>query len=278
MVSMEQAESPFKIPFGFFGFENAINALTVSWFVTLLLLALFLITRSRLKQVPTGLQNFFEMIVDMVQNLAEPIVGRHSSFFFPLFFYLFVFIFFSNLMGLIPGFMSPTSRVDVNVGMALIVFLSTHVWGIKEKGILKYLAHFLPPPIKVEPGAGIALKIVMKTIYILLCFMLPVIHVMGEVVKPVSLTMRLFGNIMGKEKILAVSIVLIMAFWGDTFLSKFFSVMPGLLRVVIVVLGVLVSFLQAFVFMLLAMVFIGGAVQSHEEHEEGHSEGVAARG
>lgn len=276
MVSMEQAESPFKIPFGFFGFENAINALTVSWFVTLLLFALFFITRGRLKQVPTGLQNFFEMIVDLVQNLAEPIVGRHAAFFFPLFFYLFVFIFFSNLMGLIPGFMSPTSRVDVNVGMALIVFFSTHVWGIKEKGVLKYLAHFLPPPIKVDPSSGIVLKVVMKTIYVLLCLMLPVIHLMGELVKPVSLTMRLFGNIMGKEKILAVSIVLMMAFWGDTLISRFFSVMPGLLRVVIVVLGVLVSFLQAFVFMLLAMVFIGGAVQEHE-HEENPA-GEAAHG
>jgi F-type H+-transporting ATPase subunit a len=273
---METAESPIFIPFGFFGLANAINPLTVSWFVSLLLLSLFLLTRTRLKLVPTGLQNFFEMVVDFVQDLSEPLVGRHSAFFFPLFFYLFLFIFFSNLMGLIPGSMSPTSRVDVNVGMALIVFFSTHIWGIKEKGLLTYLAHFLPPPIKVDPNSGTGLKIMMKTIFILLCFMMPLIHLVGEVVRPVSLTMRLFGNMMGKEKILAVSIILMTAFWGDSLVSKFFAVTPGLLRVVIVVLGVLVSFIQAFVFMLLAMVYIGGAVQKHEEHEEEHEEPAKA--
>ncbi len=268
---METAESPLVIPFGFWGLSNAINPLTVSWFVTLLLFTLFLLARFNLKPVPTGLQNFFEMVVDFVQDLSEPLVGRHAPFFFPLFFYLFLFIFFSNLMGLIPGSMSPTSRVDVNVGMALIVFLSTHFWGVKEKGLLPYLSHFLPPPIKVDPNAGTGLKVMMKSIFILLCFMMPVIHLVGELVRPVSLTMRLFGNMMGKEKILAVSIILMTAFWGDSLISKFFAVTPGLLRVVIVVLGVLVSFIQAFVFMLLAMVYIGGAVQQHGEHAEGEA-------
>lgn len=267
---MEQAESPLFIPFHLFGIENGINALTVSWFVSLLLLSLFLITRSNLRLVPSGLQNFFELVVDFVNDLAQPLVGRHANFFFPLFFYLFLFLFFSNLMGLIPGLMSPTSRVDVNVGMALIVFFSTHVWGVKEKGILGYLSHFLPPKIDVDPKAGLALKVMMKSIYIILCFLMPVLHVVGELVKPVSLTMRLFGNMMGKEKILGVSIMLVFAFWGDSFLSKMFALAPAMLRVLITVLGVFVSFIQAFVFMLLAMVYIGGAVQSHEEHAEGH--------
>lgn len=265
---MEQAESPIFIPFHMFGIENGINALTVSWFVSLLLLTLFLVTRSNLKQVPTGLQNFFELVVDFVNDLAVPLVGRHANFFFPLFFYLFLFLFFSNLMGLIPGLMSPTSRVDVNVGMALIVFFSTHVWGVKEKGVLGYLSHFLPPKIDVDPKSGLAIKVMMKSIYIILCFLMPVLHLVGELVKPVSLTMRLFGNMMGKEKILGVSIMLVFAFWGDGFLAKVFAMAPAMLRILITVLGVFVSFIQAFVFMLLAMVYIGGAVQSHEEHVE----------
>lgn len=265
---MESAETPLFIPFHLFGLDNAINPLTVSWFVTLLLMGFFLTVRANLKVVPSGLQNFFEMVYDFVHDLAEPLVGRHTSFFFPLFFYLFTFIFFSNLMGLIPGSMSPTSRVDVNVGMALVVFLSTHVWGVKEKGLFGYLAHFLPPPIKVDPSSGIVIKIMMRAIYIALLFMMPAIHLVGEMVKPVSLTMRLFGNMMGKEKILAVSVLLMMAFWGDSLISKIFAVTPGLLRIMITVLGVFVSFIQAFVFMLLAMVYIGGAVESHAEHEK----------
>ena len=102
------------------------------------------------------------MIIDFVQDMAEPQVGKHAPFFFPLFFYLFLFIFFSNLMGLIPGSMSPTSRVDVNVGMALIVFLSTHYFGIKEKGLKKYLSHYLPPPISVDPQSALWLKIMIR--------------------------------------------------------------------------------------------------------------------
>src|SRR5580658_5069606 len=103
MITMEQAESPFKIPFGFWGLENGINPLTVSWLVSLIFLSLFLMVRNNLKLVPTGFQNFFEMIVEFVQNLAEPLVGKHAAFFFPLFFYIFLFVFFSNLAGLIPG-------------------------------------------------------------------------------------------------------------------------------------------------------------------------------
>jgi F-type H+-transporting ATPase subunit a len=266
MVSMEQAESPFKIPFGFLGLENAINVLTVSLFVFCLLMVLFLLARRHLKPVPTGLQNFFEMVIDFIQGLAEPLVGRHAPFFFPLFFYLFLFVFFSNLMGLVPGSVSPTSRVDVNVGMALIVFLSTHFFGIKERGLKAYLAHFLPPPIPVEPKAALWLKIMMWTISAGLLVMMPAIHVVGELVRPVSLTMRLFGNMMGKEKILAVTILLMAVLWNISPLFKAFSVFPFVLRVLIVVLGVFVSFIQAFVFMFLSMVYIGGAIRDHEEH------------
>jgi len=264
---MESAESPLFIPFGFLGLDNAINPLTVIWFLTILLFVLFAIIKANLKIVPSGLQNFFEMIIDFVWNLAEPLVGRHAAFFFPLFFYLFIFIFFSNLLGLIPGSMSPTSRVDVNLGMALIVFLSTHFWGIKEKGLLAYLAHFLPPTVRAEDSAPLVLKVMMKLIYAALCVMMPMIHLVGEVVKPVSLTMRLFGNMMAKEKVLAVSIVLMMIFWSMPGFKPF-SAFPFFLRVFIVILGVFVSFVQAFVFMLLAMVYIGGAVQSHDEHAE----------
>jgi F-type H+-transporting ATPase subunit a len=272
-MNIETAESPISIPFAFLGMNNLINVETVALFVFVLLMCLFLISRRNLKKVPTGLQNFFELSIEFVQDLADPIVGKHAPFFFPLFFYLFFFIFFSNLMGLIPGLVSPTSRVDVNIGMALIVFLSTHFWGIKEKGFFKYFAHFLPPKVSADPKASIVLKIMMNVIYFALCLMMPFIHLAGELIKPVSLTMRLFGNMMGKEKVLAVSIILMMFFWAGSPVFKCISAFPFFLRIFIVVLGVFISFIQAFVFMLLAMVYIGGAVQ---EQEHGHEEGAEA--
>jgi F-type H+-transporting ATPase subunit a len=108
----------------------------------------------------------------------------------------------------------------------------------------------------------------MNVIYLALLIMMPFIHLAGEVIKPVSLTMRLFGNMMGKEKVLGVCIILVLFFWNGSPMFKVMSSFPFLLRIAIVVLGVFISFIQAFVFMLLAMVYIGGAVQSHEEHEE----------
>jgi F-type H+-transporting ATPase subunit a len=279
---MHAAEYPIIIPFHFLGFDNLINPVTFSWLAFLIIFLLMWIAKLHPKTVPTGIQNFVELVIEFVENMSGPIVGKHAPFFFPLFFTLFMFIFFSNLMGLIPGLVSPTSRVDVNVGMALIVFFSTHVWGIKQKGILTYLAHFLPPKMEVDPKSSLMLKIMMKGIYYILCLMMPVIHVAGELIKPVSLTMRLFGNMMGKEKVLAVSIILVMFFWSGSTVFKVMSAFPFLLRVAIVVLGVFICFIQAFVFMLLAMVYIGGAVQEHEEHaeEQGaeHHEGETSHG
>jgi F-type H+-transporting ATPase subunit a len=177
-------------------------------------------------------------------------------------------------MGLIPGCMSPTSRVDVNAGMAFVIFILTQVWGFKEKG-LKYLAHFLPPPIPVEPGAALWLKIMIKFISLALLVMMPLIHLIGEFVRPLSLTMRLFGNMMAKEKVLAVSVLLMLIILGGSPMVDSIAVLPFALRVFIMILGVLVCFLQAFVFMLLAMVYIGGAVMEHDEHDE-HAEAAAS--
>lgn len=271
---MEQAENPIFIHsliFKFLGFENLINPYSVGLFSMCLVLLVLWIAKSNMKIIPSGAQNFVEMVIDFVQDMSKPIVGKHASFFFPLFFMLFLYIFFSNLMGLIPGLVSPTSRLDVNLGMALIVFFFTHIWGIKEKGF-KYFEHFLPPKIPAN-SPNILLNLLMRLIYLILLVLMPIIHVVGELVRPVSLTFRLFGNMMAKEKLLAVLVFLSSFFLSQNWGMKMVGAFPLFLRVAIVVLGVFVSFVQAFVFMLLAMVYIGGAVQSHEGHEEhGESE------
>jgi len=273
-MNMEQAESPLVLNTELFrsmGFDNWINPYTMSLVAFAIVFLLMGIAKSKKQLVPTGAQNFVEMVIDFVQGMAVPLVGKHADFFFPLFFTLFMFIFFADLLGLIPGLVSPTSRVDVNLGMALIVFLSTHYWGIKEKG-LKYFEHFLPPSLPTN-GPNVVLNILMMVIQGVLLILMPIIHIIGELVKPVSLTLRLFGNMMAKEKLLAVLVLLITVFWGMAPAMKPVAAFPFVLRVMIVILGVFVCFVQAFVFMLLAMVYIGGAVQSHdhEEHDEhGH--------
>lgn len=272
-MNMEQAESPLVLKTELFrsmGFDNWINPYTMGLVAFAIVFLLMSIAKSKKQLVPTGAQNFVELVIEFVQSMAEPLVGKHAEFFFPLFFTLFMFIFFADLLGLVPGLVSPTSRVDVNLGMALIVFLSTHYWGLKEKG-LKYFEHFLPPSLPTN-GPNMILNILMMVIQGVLLILMPIIHIIGELVKPVSLTLRLFGNMMAKEKLLAVLVLLITVFWGMTPAMKPVAAFPFVLRVAIVILGVFVCFVQAFVFMLLAMVYIGGAVQSHE-HEEHDEQG-----
>jgi F-type H+-transporting ATPase subunit a len=275
---MHEAESPIFIPthlFAALGFDNFINPYSVSLLAFAIIFVLMVMARSNPQLVPTGPQNFIEMIIEFIQDMADSFVGKYAPFFFPLFYTLFMFIFFADLMGLVPGLVSPTSRVDVNLGMALIVFLSTHYWGIKEKG-LKYFEHFLPPKLPTN-SPNVILNILMFVIQAVLMVLMPIIHVIGELVKPVSLTLRLFGNMMAKEKLLAVLVLLITIFWNMSPAMKTVAAFPFVLRVAIVILGVFVSFIQAFVFMLLAMAYIGGAVQSHDSHEEhGEDHGHAA--
>jgi len=172
-----------------------------------------------------------------------------------LFYPLFMFILIGNLLGLFPGMMSATANVNINFAMAVIVFFSYYVIGIRKKGWKKYFKHFLPPP-------GLPLLVA-----IFLTILLPLIHAIGELVRPISLTIRLFCNIMAKELILAVFAVLAIQFFlMPSLMMKFIASGMFILRFLIIVLGVLVSFLQACIFTALAVIYVAGAVEVHEEH------------
>jgi F-type H+-transporting ATPase subunit a len=177
-----------------------------------------------------GLRNLFEMFTDAVMSIAEGVMGaKNARRFLPLIGTLAVFIFFSNVLALIPGFIPPTATLKTNVALALTVFVLTHVFGVREHG-LKYFKHFLGP------------------IWWLAWLMLP-IELVSHAARPVSLSLRLLGNIAADHKVV----------------SAFFVLVPLLLPVPFLILGVLVAIVQTLVFCLLTMVYIQGAV-AHEEH------------
>jgi F-type H+-transporting ATPase subunit a len=274
VLGMEQAESPIVIPFLHMrGLEHLINPITMALVVLLLICLLWTLARSK-KMVPTGAQNFSEMVYEWLDGFARPLMGEHTDSFLPLLNFLFLYIFFCNLIGLIPGLTCPTGRLDVNVTFAVMVFLLTHFFGIKVHGLKNYLAHFLPPSIDAPPG--FVMGVLIWCIRIFMLVLMPFIHIVGELAKPVSLTMRLFGNIMAKEKLLAVLALLCFLFWPISLFTKTLTVVPFVLRALIVVLGIFISFVQALVFTLLAMMYIGGAMQEHEEHESHEEEPAPA--
>jgi len=179
-----------------------------------------------------NLRNFFEYTAESVYGMVEGAMGEtNAARFFPLIGALWMFILFSNLIGLIPGFVAPTDTVKTNLGLALMVFVLTHIYGVKEHG-LSYFKHFLGPSLVLAP------------------LMLP-IELISHVARPLSLTIRLMGNMMADHKVV----------------MSFFALVPILVPLPFLLLGLLVCLIQALVFCTLTMVYIGMAIEhEHDDH------------
>jgi F-type H+-transporting ATPase subunit a len=201
------------------------DAIAYTWLIMLLLLVVSILTTRSLQSIPGGLQNFMEVIIGGIENMVKETMGEHGKPFFPLIATLAIFILVSNLIGLIPGFFPPTANINTTAACAIIVFVTTHLVGIKEHGF-KYVKHFLGPIIWLAP---------------IMFF----IEVIGHFSRVISLTLRLFGNMNGHELVLMI----------------FFGLAPFLVPLPMMLMGVLVSFIQAFVFMLLAMIYIQGSLE-----------------
>ena len=205
--------------------EASADAVSYTWLIIALLLFLSFLATRALKTVPGGLQNFMEIIVGGIENMVTETMGEHGRPYFPLVATIGIFVLVSNLIGLIPGFFPPTANINTTAACAIVVFLSTHVVGIKRHGI-GYIKHFCGPILWLTP---------------IMFF----IEVIGHLSRPVSLTLRLFGNMNGHELVLII----------------FFGLAPFLVPLPMMLMGVLVSFIQAFVFMLLTMIYIQGSLE-----------------
>lgn len=197
-----------------------------TWLVALLLILLSVLATRALKINPGGTQNVMEVIVSGMHKLLLDTMGEHGMKFFPLIATIGLFILFSNLLGLIPGFESPTANLNTNLSMALVVFVLTHIMGVKIHG-WKYVKQFIGPNPWLAP------------------LIFP-IEIVGHLARPVSLTFRLFGNIEGGHIVLAVILLLV----------------PLLVPLPILVLKLLICFIQTLVFMLLSMMYIAGAMEA----------------
>lgn len=193
--------------------------------IALLGIGAFFIGRS-FKIRPGMMQNAIEWLVEVIRGLiAKNIGSEKTDMFFPVVATLAIFIGVANLLGLIPGLRSPTPDINTPLAMALIVFISVPYFGIRTRGLGKYLKHYVEP----------------------IFFMLP-IEIASEIARTFSLTFRLFGNIMGEEIILAI----------------LFLIAPFILPVPMMLFSIFTGILQAYIFTLLSTVYIGGAVSAHE--------------
>ena len=207
-------------------FAENYETVTHSWFIIVIMLIGSLLMTKGIKLLPSKTQSFLEFVVSSLENFMVEITGPEGRAFFPFIATIFLYILLCNLIGLVPGFISPTANINTTLALALVTFIYTHYLGIKYHGF-KYIKHFLGPIWYISP------------------LMLP-IEIIGHLARVMSLSIRLFGNIFGKEKVLGI----LFGLWG-----------LYLVPLPIMFLGLLVSFVQALVFMLLATVYFTGAME-----------------
>lgn len=206
------------------------NHVAMQVLVALVIMAVFLFLRTRLSMDRPGrVQHCFEVFYEFMKEQAEEIAGHHGRHFVPMVMSIGVFILFSNLIGLVPTLESPTMHIQVTVGCAMLAFAYYHYVGARHQGLLAYIKHF---------GGSI---------WWLSPLMFP-IEIVSHLGRPLSLSVRLFANM----------------FAGELITIIFFGLIPLGVPMVFLGLHTFVAFLQAYIFMLLTLVYLGGAVS--EEH------------
>jgi len=207
------------------------NFVTMQLLVVAIIVVLFAILRPRLSMDrPGNLQHTFELAYNFFRDESREQIGHHGHLYMGFFGTLFIFILFSNLIGVIPGFEAPTmASVSVPAGLALAVFIYYNMVGVQTNGAGKYLAHFAGPMPWLAP------------------LMIP-IELVSHMARPLSLTIRLWANMFAGEQVTMV------------FLRLTFLLVPA----IFMGLHVFVSLLQAYIFMLLSMMYVAGATaQDH---------------
>jgi len=230
---------------------NLHESLIYTWAIWLLIAVVSIVVARTASLVPKKIQSVYELLLQYITGLADELIGPEASKFYPLFIGLFIFILISNLVGLVPGLKSPTSNLNLTFGLAILVFVYYVALGLRYNGF-GYFKQFLGPklPIYLFP----------------ISLLIMITEVISFFTRPLSLGLRLFCNIFSKELFLTVLASLMLTFFFSHELKdNIFTVMPLVLRPVILLLGLIIGVIQALVFMVLSMSYIAGAVHM-EEH------------
>ena len=240
---------------------------TYTWLVMIVLTTLAFVASRNLQLVPRGLQNAIEVVLEQFIGMIDDVMGHEGRKYLPLIATLGLFILGANLLSLVPGMAGPTANLNTTAACALVVFFAYHYIGVRKQGALTYLKHFMGPvPLALKP-------------------LMFVIEIISHLARPLSLTLRLFGNMVGGHILLAIIFFLMglqgLIGWALSG-SGIGAVVGGIGGIVMIVftvgflypLKILVSFLQAFIFVMLTMLYISGAIEEAEHHSGEHHPGA----
>jgi len=218
-------------------FQHEWVPIMMSMLIIMFLGVFSMVATRNLKKIPTGVQAFLEIVVEALDNFVKSILGKLSDKFLPFIGSLFLYILIMNLIGQIPGFHSPTTSYNTTLALTLLVFIATQYYGLKHNGPIKYVTHMFGEPKWMAP------------------MQFP-LHLLQEfLTRPLSLSVRLFGNLMGQHTVLAI-------FIGFSPLLLGFIPIP--IQFPFVLLDMLLATLQAFIFAFLASFYIAGAIGEKE--------------
>jgi F-type H+-transporting ATPase subunit a len=241
---MEHLQPHVIYPLKIAGIDLSIsNAVVMIWIASILVLITLTLAGRMGRLVPKGLQNLMESLVSYLkQTFITEILGEENAAWFPFVATLFFFILYCNLLGLIPKMFTATSNINVTASLAVIVFLCTQAIGIYKNGIFGYLKKFVPK------GIHPAILVIMVPIEIISAF-----------AKPFALAVRLFANMTAGHLVILVFLGMIIMFK-----SIIITPFPLAMAVVMMAFEIFVSLIQAFIFSILATMYIAEA--SHAEH------------
>jgi F-type H+-transporting ATPase subunit a len=197
------------------------DSVTTTWVVMGIIFVLSWVLTRSLSEYPSKVQSLFETLIEFYDNIAVQVMGEKGRQFVPLALSIGIFILLSNWIEIIPGFNAPTRDLSTTVALAIVAVVSTYVAGIREKGWRFFKKYIEPNPI-----------------------LLP-LNILEELVRPVSLSFRLFGNIIGEEIVIALLVMLV----------------PLILPIPMMLLGLFTGLIQAFIFSLLTLLYIAGAIE-----------------
>lgn len=251
---MELIEHPpiFRIP-------SIPDQVLYMWIVMGILLVVAVVATRRLQMVPRGSQNLMEVVLEQFVNELDETIGHGGRRYLPLIATLGLFILTSNLMGLVPGLIAPTANLNTTAACALIVFFTYHWIGVRKQGLVPYLKHFAGPvPTALKP-------------------LMFIIEIISHCARPLSLSLRLFGNMMAGHILLAIFFFMMgldgMLGWAlSGSLGGILIGAPAAAILVVFVIGfllplkILVALIQTFIFCKLAMLYIAAAVEETEHH------------
>jgi len=218
--------------FGLYSHDHSFIFLTHMLLTAAIVLVIAKMATSNLRLVPSGAQNVMEAYLSGVLAMGADVMGKaEARRYLPLVATIGLFVGIANIIGVIPGFEAPSAFLDFTLALALVVFVYYNFEGIRRNGIISYFKHFMGP------------------VWWLAWLMFP-IEIVSHISRVISLSFRLFGNVKG----------------DDMFLMVILMLAPWLLPMIPFALLTFMAFLQAFIFMMLTYVYLGGAVLLHDDH------------